>query len=520
MGNGNKKIIDKYYNKYSFVCKNKKDFANLGFDKYTSSKEIAMFFKLLIIEKINRGELYDMFSDYYQNNTVRKAFEFFTKILRSKEAEDVEILPDDINRLVADERVSGFCKLVSGFDDDPMADEPFFLLLCDFIDEITSREQNIESEEFNDDAVKAYLKEIGKIDLLDAEREKELFARLAKYDGTETGEEIKSLITCSNLKLVVSVAKKYMNRGVPLLDLIQEGNIGLIKAVNKFDYTKGFKFSTYATWWIRQAVTRALADQARTIRFPVHIVEKINKMNRLSREFYQEYHREPTNEELAVLMKTTVDKIIELKKLPDEPISIDKEVGETGESVTGFGGEDNLSSFIPDENGEKPEEYAEYYELRELVKKYIDSCTEREQKVLNLRFGIKGDGPYTLDAVGKRFGLTRERIRQIESRAIHKIFRRSARVEDPKNRVLIGETRPCEQIVEEFNKRMEAQDINLVAEFVTSSIIKLKCNECSWQEEVLSSMADTYTCCTRCNGDKEKARKRVQAYRIKKVGDK
>ena len=264
-----------------------------------------------------------------------------------------------------------------------------------------------------DDSVKMYLKEIGKIELLNADQEREIAQRMADGD-----EEAKEMLINSNLRLVVSIAKKYMNRGLSLLDLIQEGNIGLIKAVDKFDYTKGFKFSTYATWWIRQAITRAIADQARTIRIPVHMVETINKLTRVQRQLVQDLGREPTTEELAKEMGMEPSKIREIQKISQDPISIDKPVGEEEDS--------HLVDFISNDELAAPEEEVARILLKEDLIKALNSLTERERKVIELRFGLKDGIPMTLEQVGKKLGVTRERIRQIEAKAIRKLSRASS----------------------------------------------------------------------------------------------
>ena len=264
-----------------------------------------------------------------------------------------------------------------------------------------------------DDSVKMYLKEIGKIDLLEPEEERIIAQKMAEGD-----EDAKETLINSNLRLVVSIAKKYMNRGLSLLDLIQEGNIGLIKAVDKFDYTKGFKFSTYATWWIRQAITRAIADQARTIRIPVHMVETINKLTRIQRQLVQDLGREPTTDELAEAMGMEPAKIREIQKISQDPISIDKPVGEEEDS--------HLVDFISNDELAAPEEEVARNLLKEDLIKALGTLTERERKVIELRFGLKDGVPMTLEQVGKKLGVTRERIRQIEAKAIRKLSRASS----------------------------------------------------------------------------------------------
>ncbi|MFY9520828.1 MAG: RNA polymerase sigma factor RpoD [Caldicoprobacterales bacterium] len=259
-----------------------------------------------------------------------------------------------------------------------------------------------------DDPVRMYLKEIGKVALLTAEEEVELAKRMEAGD-----EAAKRKLVEANLRLVVSIAKRYVGRGMLFLDLIQEGNLGLIKAVEKFDYEKGFKFSTYATWWIRQAITRAIADQARTIRIPVHMVETINKLIRVSRQLLQELGREPTPEEIAKEMNIPEDKVREIMKIAQEPVSLETPIGEEEDS--------HLGDFIPDEEALAPSEAAAFTLLKEQLMDVLDTLTDREEKVLRLRFGLDDGRARTLEEVGKVFDVTRERIRQIEAKALRKL---------------------------------------------------------------------------------------------------
>jgi len=258
------------------------------------------------------------------------------------------------------------------------------------------------------DPVRMYLKEIGKIPLLSAEEELALSVRVANEE-----EEAKNRLAESNLRLVVSIAKRYVGRGLLFLDLIQEGNIGLMKAVDKFDYDKGYKFSTYATWWIRQAITRALADQARTIRVPVHMVETINKMARIQRQLTLELNREPSEEEIAKKMGITVEKVREVIKISQDPVSLETPIGEEDDS--------HLGDFVKDINAMTPEEYATNEILKEEIKSVLETLQEREQEVLELRFGLIDGTSHTLEEVGKKFNVTRERIRQIEAKALRKL---------------------------------------------------------------------------------------------------
>lgn len=259
-----------------------------------------------------------------------------------------------------------------------------------------------------DDPVRMYLKEIGRVALLTADEEVELAKRIEEGD-----EEARRKLAEANLRLVVSIAKRYVGRGMLFLDLIQEGNLGLLKAVEKFDYRKGYKFSTYATWWIRQAVTRAIADQARTIRIPVHMVETINKLMRISRQLLQEYGREPSIEEIADAMGMTEDKVREILKIAQEPVSLETPIGEEEDS--------HLGDFIEDEDVLAPVDAVSFYLLKEQLEDVLGTLTPREERVLRLRFGLDDGRPRTLEEVGQEFGVTRERIRQIEAKALRKL---------------------------------------------------------------------------------------------------
>ncbi|GIN85455.1 RNA polymerase sigma factor SigA [Heyndrickxia sporothermodurans] len=269
------------------------------------------------------------------------------------------------------------------------------------------------------DPVRMYLKEIGRVDLLSAEEEILLAKRIEQGD-----EEAKRRLAEANLRLVVSIAKRYVGRGMLFLDLIQEGNMGLIKAVEKFDYDKGFKFSTYATWWIRQAITRAIADQARTIRIPVHMVETINKLIRVQRQLLQDLGREPSPEEIAEEMDLTPEKVREILKIAQEPVSLETPIGEEDDS--------HLGDFIEDQDATSPSEHAAYELLKEQLEDVLDTLTDREENVLRLRFGLDDGRTRTLEEVGKVFGVTRERIRQIEAKALRKLRHpsRSKRLKD------------------------------------------------------------------------------------------
>ncbi|MCI5605597.1 MAG: RNA polymerase sigma factor RpoD [Clostridia bacterium] len=312
--------------------------------------------------------------------------------------EDLEVTPEEIEQLY-DRFEKESIELVEDLDKE--------------LEEIEVSKEELEDlsvpEGINiDDHVKMYLKEIGKVNLLTAEEEFDLAKRMSEGD-----EEAKKRLAEANLRLVVSIAKRYVGRGMLFLDLIQEGNLGLIKAVDKFDYTKGYKFSTYATWWIRQAITRAIADQARTIRIPVHMVETINKLVRVSRQLVQELGREPTHEELAKELNMSVEKVREISKISQEPVSLETPIGEEEDS--------HLGDFIPDDDAPAPSEAASFVLLKEQLVEVLKTLTPREAKVLKLRFGLDDGRQRTLEEVGKEFEVTRERIRQIEAKALRKL---------------------------------------------------------------------------------------------------
>lgn len=324
-------------------------------------------------------------------------------------------------------------------DDSDMEEEN--ILLGDDLDDLYDLDENGEDSEFDsltseiesleqsfansahtkiNDPVKMYLKEIGRVELLDPSEEPEIARRIQEGD-----EEAKRKLIAANLRLVVSIAKKYVGRGMLFLDLIQEGNMGLVKAVEKFDYTKGFKFSTYATWWIRQAITRAIADQARTIRIPVHMVETINKLTRIQRQLVQDLGRDPTAEEIAAKMENiSPEKVREIQKIALEPVSLETPIGEEDDS--------HLGDFIEDKEALSPDEYANNQLLKDEINTVLQGLTEREEKVLRLRFGLYDGRTRTLEEVGKEFNVTRERIRQIEAKALRKLKHptRSKRLKD------------------------------------------------------------------------------------------
>lgn len=328
---------------------------------------------------------YQEISEFFHDMTLEE--EQFDRILEKLEQNNVDVL-----------------RITEGDDVD---DEEIILMEEDDVD-VENIDLTVPDGVSIEDPVRMYLKEIGKVPLLSAEEEIELALKMEMGD-----EEAKKRLAEANLRLVVSIAKRYVGRGMLFLDLIQEGNLGLIKAVEKFDYRKGFKFSTYATWWIRQAITRAIADQARTIRIPVHMVETINKLIRVSRQLLQELGREPTPEEIAEEMDMPVERVREILKISQEPVSLETPIGEEEDS--------HLGDFIQDDNVPVPADAAAFTLLKEQLVEVLGTLTEREQKVLRLRFGLDDGRARTLEEVGKEFSVTRERIRQIEAKALRKL---------------------------------------------------------------------------------------------------
>ena len=325
--------------------------------------------------------------------------------------EDLNVDADTLSHFYESIEAAGIDTIIENDDFLPPIDEDAIPEL-DEIEEVTEEEildTDAMVDTFStDDPVRMYLKEIGKVALLSPEDEVDLAVRMAEGD-----EDAKRRMAEANLRLVVSIAKRYVGRGMLFLDLIQEGNLGLIKAVEKFDYTKGYKFSTYATWWIRQAITRAIADQARTIRIPVHMVETINKVIRVSRQLLQELGHDPSAEEIAAEMNMPVDKVRDILKIAQEPVSLETPIGEEEDS--------HLGDFIPDEDASEPAEAASFTLLKEQLMDVLSTLTPREEKVLRLRFGLEDGRTRTLEEVGKEFNVTRERIRQIEAKALRKL---------------------------------------------------------------------------------------------------
>ena len=351
--------------------------------------------ELQALAKSKKNELeYKDVQDVFQDMPLED--EQFDKVLDMLEDSGIDVVKKD------------FVGTDLDVDTDDLIDEDDIVLTEEDEVDVENIDLSVPEGVSIEDPVRMYLKEIGKVPLLSAEEEIELALRMEQGD-----EEAKKKLAEANLRLVVSIAKRYVGRGMLFLDLIQEGNLGLIKAVEKFDYRKGFKFSTYATWWIRQAITRAIADQARTIRIPVHMVETINKLIRVSRQVLQELGREPTPEEIADEMKMPVERVREILKISQEPVSLETPIGEEEDS--------HLGDFIQDDNVPVPVDAAAYTLLREQLEEVLDTLTDREKKVLSLRFGLEDGRGRTLEEVGKEFNVTRERIRQIEAKALRKL---------------------------------------------------------------------------------------------------
>ncbi len=368
----------------SILVPNRKE--TIRMDENTQARFEEKIKNLLVMAKKKKNVLeYQEINDFFSDMTLEE--DQFDRILETLEQNNVDIL-----------RIT---------EEDDVDDEEILLVEGEDLD-VESLDLSIPDGISIEDPVRMYLKEIGKVPLLSAEEEIELAKKMELGD-----QDAKKRLAEANLRLVVSIAKRYVGRGMLFLDLIQEGNLGLIKAVEKFDYRKGYKFSTYATWWIRQAITRAIADQARTIRIPVHMVETINKLIRVSRQLLQELGREPSPEEIAEEMNMPVDRVREIMKISQEPVSLETPIGEEEDS--------HLGDFIQDDNVPVPADAAAFTLLKEQLVEVLGTLTEREQKVLRLRFGLDDGRARTLEEVGKEFNVTRERIRQIEAKALRKL---------------------------------------------------------------------------------------------------
>ncbi len=405
---------------------------NFGLDEKKQEKLLEFIKQINKTKRVEYKDMVDFFEKYkFTQDEVSKIYDYISnsdiELILEDEKQEVDINED----VLTEENADRLAELDRDNINEKDSNTPIVELDIEpNLEDITEIEKNILLEDDDkdiyfvdnlnvEDPVKMFLKEIGKIKLLTFEEENELAEKMVNGDV-----EAKKQLIESNLRLVVSIAKKYIGRGMNFLDLIQEGNLGLIKAVDKFDQSKGYKFSTYATWWIRQAITRAIADQARTIRIPVHMVETINKLIRTSRHLLQSLGREPTPEEIAEELEMPVEKVREVLKIAQEPISLETPVGEEDES--------NLGNFIPDDDAPSPSEQAADVLLREHIEEVMATLTAREAKVLKLRFGLQDGRMRTLEEVGKEFDVTRERIRQIEAKALRKLRHpsRSKRLKD------------------------------------------------------------------------------------------
>ncbi len=367
--------------------------------KKTEKAEFSQRLAELLTAAKNRKNTitYAEIEDFFKDQSLSP--EQIEQIIEFLETNEIDVLRASENEDVDDDSIL----LEKGDDEDDLeTDEEI---------DVSKIDLSVPDSISVEDPVRMYLKEIGKVPLLTAEQEVELSKQME--EGGEAGKQARKKLAEANLRLVVSIAKRYVGRGMQFLDLIQEGNLGLIKAVEKYDYTKGFKFSTYATWWIRQAITRAIADQARTIRIPVHMVETINKLIRISRQLLQELGREPSPEEIAERMGLPVERVREIMKISQEPVSLETPIGEEEDS--------HLGDFIRDDNAPVPAEAAAYTLLKEQLNEVLDTLTDREKQVLKLRFGLDDGRARTLEEVGVEFHVTRERIRQIEAKALRKL---------------------------------------------------------------------------------------------------
>ena len=534
--------FDEAYEKYGFLKNNKKQFTAFYNELSDKDKVSDLFYVKQIIKNIQEGCFYSMFINFAHKYSIKESFEYFSKIISKKE---LELTEEDLDKLCSDKEVLEFCEFIK--DNNMEADIIDVLLssVYDIIYDIDPYDASGVEIQYDDEIIKMYLAEIGKIDLMSPEEEKAKFRKYTRIRKKQQAIEeqiinqevseadaqkiieslsaeakaLKDEITTRNLRLVVSVAKKYKSRVyfMSLLDLISEGNIGLMKAVDKFNIKRKCKFSTYATWWIRQSVTRSIPDNENQIRLPVHIYEKMNKIKAFQARYVNEYGVDPSYEEIGKEVKLDPEKVeYILLNLPIADISVDKEVSGPGEYVSGSGEKDSLGAFLTDPDAIPIEEFSETKEVRETIKKYLEILTPREKRILELRFGIKDGRERTLEEVGQTYGLTRERIRQIANKAIGKIFTRFAKEINTNYKIQIGDTRTTEEQIDDFNKRKTSIDNNLVASYVSEYRTRIECTKCHFSEITVASFIQGYYSCPECE---KKEKREIQEQRKRTRGN-
>ena len=505
MGKNKDFDIDKAYEKYGFICSNKNEFIELINQSDKSLISDELFYVKLIVENIQSGNLYDMFTRFSRNFGASNAFEYFSKIILSQ---NIDVQPVDIEKLCKDEMIIKLCNSVKNYqEEDYLSNNSLFLLVYDTLFD-NDEENSIDLSKFNyhDENIRAYLSEIGSIPVPTVEKEREMFDKFYNAKTEQERLEARNEIAESNLRLVVSIAKKYLSRvkHLNLLDLIEEGNIGLLRAIEKFEISKGFKFSTYSTWWIRQAITRAIADHDSAIRIPVHQHEKLAQIKKAQRIYASEHFEEPTTEQLAEIMGMSKESIEHCLNAPTADTSLDKIV------MGGDHDKSELKDFIPDEQSEPITAYSDITDSKRDTERYLSVLPLKQKQVMILRFGLNGNRAHTLEEIGEIIGVTRERVRQIEAKAIRTVLLRFAAEENSRNRILLNEKRTTSQIVSDFNERMQKEGINLKAENTLSNISKIICLDCGYTWDVLSSQVDNYFRCPKCLNDQEKISQKVK----------